>query len=475
MNTTVLLVDDEPQLLRAAGMVLESSGRHEVVTLSDSRAVLPLLESRAVDVIVTDLGMPHLSGTGLLQELVASQPDIPVIVMTGTSDLDTAVQCMQAGAVDYLLKPVDPARLASAVNRALELRGLRTDMLRMKQAILEVLPGAHAAFADVITNDRKMLAVFRLLEVLANSARPVLITGESGTGKELLARAVHRLSKRAGAFVTINVAGMDDATFTATLFGRATPSFGVPGAPAARDGLVRSVGAGTVYLEELGELAIPSQVKLLQLLQDGTFYPVDSDQPRHSEARYVVSARTGLRDEMKAGRFRPDLYSRLQGQHVELPPLRERLADLPLLVPYFLDQAAADRGQRAPQVRAQLYQLLRTYRFPRNVSELRAMCFEAMARHQGNVLAHRSFQEVIEANRGDPAPAQTGQDRPPALWFPEEMPTLEETERALIDEALRRAGGNQRVAATLIGMERATLNARLMRRKRKLPPQEPPA
>ncbi len=467
MDSTILLIDDEPVLLRAAKMVLEGTGRSEVVTLTDSREVLPLLESQPADVIVTDLGMPLLSGQELLQELVARQPDIPVIVMTGTNDLDTAVQCMRMGAVDYLLKPVDPARLVSAVNRALELRGLRTDLLQLKKTMLEAPAGAHAAFAEIVTNNREMLAVFRFLEAVKTSSQPVLITGQSGTGKALLARAIHRLAKRAGAFVPVNVAGMDDAAFTTTLFGRAGGGFGTSGMGGAREGLVAGAGAGTLFLEEISELAMLSQVKLLHLLQDGTYYPMDSDQPRHSQARLVVAARGDLRTEVAAGRFRRDLYSRLQRQHVELPALRGRLSDLTLLVPHFLEQAAANLGRAAPKVPPALYQLLRTYHFPGNISELEAMCFDVMARHRGNVLALQGFKEIIDSSRQEPTLVERSGGKAPGSWFPEQLPTLQQAEDALIDEAMRRAGNNQGVAASLIGEKRATLNAKLIRRKKK--------
>ena len=476
MNDTVLLVDDEPQLLRSSGLALEGTGRIDVLTLTDSRQVLPLLETRAVDLIVTDLGMPHLSGQDLLKELVATHPDIPVIVMTGANDVDTAVQCMKAGAFDYLLKPVTSERLVSAVSRALELRTERVGTLQLKRAMLDAPTGPHAAFADIVTNERKILAIFRFLEALATSPRPVLITGETGTGKELLDRAIHRLSRRAGPFESINVAGMDEATFTVTLFGRVGGGYS---APAARDGRVLAAGTGTVYVEEIGELSIPSQVQLARLMRDGSFYPADADHPRQSQARFVLAASGDVVNDVATGKFRRDLYSSVKSLHVELPPLRERASDLPLLVPYFLEQEATALGKKMPNVPHQLYDLLGTYRFPGNVAELKAVCSKAMAQHKGNRLASTCFQEMIEASDSEPAPPGPAAGAAATFWFPEKLPTPEEAEHALLREAMRRVGGNNRTrAARLLRMNRQNFNRKWLELtredERNTPAREPP-
>jgi DNA-binding NtrC family response regulator len=431
--------------------------------------------------LVLDLRMPHLSGQALLEQVAGDYPDLPVIVMTAMSDLETAVQCMQRGAVDYLAKPVEEARLVSAVKRALEIRTLRAEVLSLKDCLLTETVPRQDAFAELITQNRAMLAIFRYLEAIAPSPQPVLITGETGTGKELVARVLHRLSGRPGELVAVNVAGLDDTLFSDTLFGHTRGAF--TGAERARDGLLMTAAEGTLFLDEIGDLPVASQVKLLRLLQGGTFYPLGADRPRQSRARVVCATNSDVTQQVSAGTFRKDLYYRLRTHHLHLPPLRARTGDLPLLVQYFVDKAACTLGKEAPTVPHALHQLLSTYSFPGNVRELEALIFDAVARHQGAVLSLHS----VKAALGDPPPSPLA-DPPveplPALTagFPERLPTLREAEEALsealITEALRRADGNQGVAAGLLGISRQALNQRLRRHKhpdRMAAPAEEPA
>jgi two-component system, NtrC family, nitrogen regulation response regulator GlnG len=464
----VLVVDDEPQVLHSASIVLRASGIAHVITVVDSRAVLPLLAEQEVGVLVLDLTMPHISGQTLLEQVAGDYPDIPVLLMTATNDVETAVQCMRTGAVDYLVKPVEENRLVSSVKRALEIRTLRAEVLSLKDRLLTDTPPQREAFAEIITQSRAMVAIFRYIEAIAPSPQPVLITGETGTGKELVARALHRLSARPGELVAVNVAGLDDTMFSDTLFGHTRGAF--TGAERVRDGLITTTAEGTLFLDEIGDLTVASQVKLLRLLQDGTFYPLGADRPRQSRARIVCATNAEVTQQVSAGTFRKDLYYRLRTHHLHLPPLRARTADLPLLVQYFVDKAAGMLGKDAPTVPLALYQLLNTYSFPGNVRELEALVFDAVARHQGAVLSLHSFKEVL----GDTPPFAVAEPlaEPPAALlasFPERLPTLKEAEEvlseALITEALRRADGNQGVAAGLLGISRQALNQRLRRRQ----------
>jgi two-component system, NtrC family, nitrogen regulation response regulator GlnG len=223
-----LLVDDEPQLLHSASIVLRSAGLREVITLDDSRAVMAVMAERDVGAVVLDLTMPHMPGQVLLEQLATDYPDVPVIVMTATNDVETAVQCMQAGAVDYLVKPVEQSRLVSSVKRAVEMRALRAELLSLKDRLLTDTPHQREAFAEIVTRHPSLFAIFRYLEAIAGSPQPVLITGETGTGKELMARALHRLSGGPATLVTVNIAGLDDTMFSDTLF-RATLGAPSPG------------------------------------------------------------------------------------------------------------------------------------------------------------------------------------------------------------------------------------------------------
>jgi two-component system, NtrC family, nitrogen regulation response regulator GlnG len=461
-----LLVDDEPPLLHSASIALRSGGVPDVITLDDSRAVMAVMAERNVGVVVLDLAMPHVAGHVLLEQLVTDYPDVPVIVMTATNDVGTAVQCMQAGAVDYLVKPVEPSRLVSSVKRAVETRALRAELLSLKDRFLTDAPHQREAFAEIVTLSPSLFAIFRYLEAIAGSPQPVLITGETGTGKELMARALHGLSGRPGDLVAVNVAGLDDTMFSDTLFGHTRGAF--TGADRPREGLIASAATGTIFLDEIGDLSMASQVKLLRLLQDGSFYPLGADRPRQSRARVVVATNADVVQAVESGRFRKDLYYRLRTHHVHLPPLRRRKGDIPVLVDHFVEKAAGQLGKGVPAVPLALHQLLRTYRFPGNVRELEALVFDAVARHQGVTLSLASFKDAIADT---PPPVETAEEAegPAAALLAslagDRLPTLREAEDHLIAEALLRADGNQSVAAGLLGMSRQALNKRLARRR----------
>lgn len=459
----ILLVDDEPQLLHSASIVLRATGMPEVLTLQDSREVLPMLANREIGVLVLDLSMPHLSGKQVLENVAVDFPEVPVIVMTANNELETAVHCMQIGASDYLVKPVDKNRLVASVRRALEMRAMRKELFSLKESLLGNSPHEPAAFADIVTQSPSMFAIFRYIEAIASSPQPVLVTGETGSGKELIARVLHRLSGRPGNLVAVNVAGLDDTIFSDTLFGHAKGAF--TGADQIRDGLIGTTGEGTLFLDEIGDLSMASQVKLLRLLQEGTFYPLGSDRPKQSRARVVVATHCDVRRDVDLGKFRKDLYFRLRTHHIQLPPLRGRIEDLPHLTNHFVEKAAQTLGKPVPNVPVALYQWLRNYSFPGNIRELEGMVFDAVARCQGNVLPLQSFKDACDLETLSPS-VETSQDfaGPAPNWLPERLPTLKEAEDVLIAEALRRADGNQGAAAALLGISRQALNKRLIRR-----------
>jgi DNA-binding NtrC family response regulator len=343
---------------------------------------------------------------------------------------------------------------------------LRAEVLSLKNSLLTATPYDSEAFAEIITQSKAMTAIFRYVDAVAPSPQPVLVTGETGTGKELIARALHRLSGRAGECVAVNVAGLDDTVFADTLFGHARGAF--TGADRARDGLITSAADGTLFLDEIGDLSASSQVKLLRLLQEGTYYPLGVDRPRQCRARIVVATNYDVAERVKAGAFRKDLYYRLRTHHLHLVPLRERLEDIPLLVNHLLEKAAQALRKPPPTPPLELYRLLKTYGFPGNVRELEAMVFDAVARHQGGTLSLQSFKAAMGAGpllaeENDRAEDLVG------LMTVERLPTLDEAEEALIQEALRRANGNQGVAAGMLGLSRQALNKRLTRRKERDP------
>lgn len=466
----VLLVDDEAPALASADFSLRSHGITHLLTCQDSRQVLEMLASRPFAALLLDLTMPHVSGRELLPRIVQEHPDLPVLVLTGRNEVDTAVQCMKDGAFDYLLKPVDEARLAGSIRRAIEMGAMRRENSALKRALLTDTLEHPEAFAALVTEAKPMRAIFQYAEAIAATPLPVLVTGETGVGKELIAGAIHTLSGRQGAFVAVNAAGLDDALFSDALFGHKRGGF--TGADRDRPGLVEQSAGGTLFLDEIGDLAAPSQVKLLRLLQEGTYYPIGSDVLKRTDARVIVATNRDLRALQSSGQFRKDLYYRLQAHHLHLPPLRERRDDLPLLVEHFLAKAARELGRPKPTAPRELFKLLGAYSFPGNIRELEGMVYDAVSRHRSGVLSLAAFREKTglgEAPDESPssdatAAAPTPPDgAPEAIRFPEPLPTLRQAEQAVIEEALRRAGGNQTVAAALLGLSRRALNNRLQR------------
>jgi DNA-binding NtrC family response regulator len=454
-GTPVLLVDDDPQFLLSSGVTLRMAGISPVTTIGDSRQVIPFLEERQVVAVVIDLSMPNLSGRELLALLRERHPELPVIVMTGRNEVDVAVECMRAGAFDYLVKPVEPARFVSCIRRAQEVRSLRAEVDSLKERFLSGRLRNASAFGEIVTQSRKMLAAFQYIEAIAASRHPVLLTGETGTGKELVSRAIHLLSGCGGELIPVNVAGLDDAMFSDTLFGH-------------RKGLISRAAGGTLFLDEIGDLSETSQVKLLRLIEERKYYPLGSDVAKESDARVVCATHRPVEALMKKGGFRRDLYYRLSAHHVHLPPLRERKEDIPPLVDSFLEEAAEAEGKKRPTAPSELYTLLSTYDFPGNVRELRMLVFDAVLRHKGGVLSLDSFRAKIGPGSAPPPVEASGTDpgdpgASDAFSALPRLPTLKEAEEHLVAEALRRARNNQGIAASLLGITRQALNKRLVR------------
>jgi len=464
----ILLVDDEQSILLTSGTLLRGAGIREVLTVDDSRKVLPLLERDTIDVIVLDLFMPYITGKELLGDISREYPHIPIIVMTAADELETAVECMKSGAFDYLVKPVERARLISSVNKAIEICQLKKQMNNLREQLLNKSLKQPALFSSIITASEKMTTIFQYVEVVAHSNEPVLITGETGVGKELIARAIHDASGLGGNFVPVNVAGLDDAMFTDTLFGHRKGAF--TGADRAREGMIAQASGGTLFLDEIGDLRENSQVKLLRLLQEREYYPMGSDVPKKNSARILAATNRSIREMVARGSFRKDLYYRLCTHHVEIPPLRERKEDIPVLLDYFLGKAAQTLDKKKPVLPPQAVPLLATYSFPGNVREIEAMVHDAVARHGSGILSLESFRHSMKEG-------QTIENLPAAdtirdNWLPSPfapLPSLKEAETFLIREALRRSEGNQGIAASLLGITRTALNKRLKRDSGLLP------
>ena len=456
----ILLVDDEPAILVSIDTTLQMAGMNHILTCSDSREVPAILEEQPIDIILMDLNMPHVGGEDLLSRIAREKPDIPIIIVTGAMDVETAVRCMKSGAFDYVVKPVEEGRLISAVTRASSYRELELENRNLKEQLLTDKLNQPEAFEAIVTRNKKMQVIFQYVESIAQTSHPVLISGETGVGKELIARALHTLSGLRGDFVAVNVAGLDDNVFSDTLFGHTRGAF--TGAEQDRSGLIERASGGTLFLDEIGDLSPMSQVKLLRLLQEGEYLPLGRDEVGHSDARIVASTHADLWALEKEGKFRTDLIYRLSTHNIQIPSLRARIDDIPPLVDHFLEKAAASLGKRAPTPPPELYTLLSNHLFPGNIRELEAMVYDAVTRHSSGVLSMAVFRENM-ARRDSPANGKQSADEGTVneIIFPAVLPTIQQTTHLLVEEAMRRTGGNQTQAARMLGISQQALSKRL--------------
>ena len=455
----VLLVDDEPAVLSGMTKILKSAGIDNLHTCSDPREVLPFLKQQEAEVIVLDITMPHLTGDVLLKAIHEQYPHIPVIIVTASEDIDMAVDCMREGAFDYMVKAVEPNRLTSGIRRAVEMRRLARRYESLRERLLAENLAHPKHFSRIVTRNPRVQAIFRFIESIAPTSETVLLTGETGTGKELFAEAIHAASGVAGPLVKVNTAGLDDNVFADTLFGHSKGAY--TGADSERKGLIQQANTGTLFLDEIGDLSAASQIKLLRLLESREYYPLGSDLPRSTSARFVIATHRILSELVAAERFRRDLYFRLQTYEIRIPPLRDRKDDLPLLLDHFHGLAAEKLNKKRLAIPPELLTLLETYDFPGNVRELRSMVFNAVSRQREKMLSLQPFREAMgyAGEEVRPEPAEE------ALVFPEKLPTLKAVTEGLIEEALSRAKGNQAIAAGLLGITPQALSKRLKRRR----------
>jgi DNA-binding NtrC family response regulator len=452
----ILLVDDEPHILSGFSVALRAAGFANLARCQDGRQVMELLAAQEAEVVLLDLMMPHVSGQEILVRVREQYPHIPVIILTGVDDVATAVMCMRSGAFDYILKPVDEERLLLAVRRAVEMRQLRRENTTLARRILSERLDHPEAFATIISRNSRMHAIFQYCEAIGEGQQPVLITGETGVGKELIARVLHRVSGRQGHFVPINIAGLDDQVFADTLFGHARGAF--TGADRARSGLAEKAADGTLFLDEIGDLSEPSQVKLLRFLEGGEYYPLGTDLPKSSSARVLAATSRDLEAAIQAGRFRRDLYFRLRTHHIHIPPLRERVDDIPLLCHHFLEDARREFSREPLEVESGAMGIISGYGFPGNVRELKALIFNAVGSLRGNFLPASAFDHLPRSR----AATEWIDDK----WVAglQQLPTLKEAADILVRESLRRTGNNQRSAAMLLGISPQALNQRLKKK-----------
>lgn len=467
----ILVVDDEEHFLSTAELVLNSNRLNNVETCNESTKVLNLLKEKEYSLIALDINMPEISGKELMPKILQNFPDMPVIIITAINDVENAVECMKLGAFDYLVKPVDDERFITSINRGLFFASVQNENVRLKESLFKEDLEYPEAFSHIITNSSKMRSIFKYIEAIAKTNLPVLVTGETGVGKELIANAIHQISGRNGELVSLNVAGIDDNLFSDTLFGHKKGAY--TGAEIERKGLIEQAENGSLFLDEIGDLSIESQVKLLRLLQDGKYYPLGSDVAKLSNARIIVATHKDLNKMQEDETFRKDLFYRLKAHHIHIPPLRDRKKDIPILISHFLNIASETLNKKRPKSPKELYTILTNYPFPGNVRELEGIIFDAVSRHTSGILSIESIRKKTIGTEKQLNDENINKKQiskyDESIIFTEQFPTFKTAEVLMIKEALKRSDNNQTIAAQLLGITRRALNNRIQRLKEKDP------
>lgn len=461
MAKTVLVVDDDPTQRRLMQAVLEREG-FIVVQADGGQAALDYVAGGSADVCILDMVMPGLSGLETLQLLRQGGFSAPVIVLTANGGVEAVVKAMQAGATDFFVKPASPERITVGVRNALQMGNLSAEVDRLKKRV-----AGTVTFADLIGTSPAMTAVKRMGERAASSAIPVLILGESGVGKELIARAVHGNGDRAGRpFVAVNCGALPENLVESILFGHEKGSF--TGAHDKHLGKFQEASGGTLFLDEVGELPLDIQVKLLRALQEKEIDPIGSKRSVKVDVRIVAATNRDLQRQVAEGRFREDLYYRLNVFPIEAPSLRERQADIPALVEHFVRRFAVEEGKRLTGATPETMAMLSAYDWPGNVRQLENAVYRAVVLADGAQLMPHDFPsisgvsaplaaqepaggaavETVEAAGG--APVRIMDERG-------HMRTLDEIERDLIQLAIETYSGHMTEIARRLGIGRSTL------------------
>jgi len=450
-SSTLLLVEDDPAQRMILGGFLRKAG-YEVLEAESADAAVKVATRAQVDLLVTDLRLGGQDGVSLLGRLRQEHHGLEAIVLTAYGSVEDAVRAMRAGAFDFLAKPVDLDHLEARVCKALERVRLSSENADLREAL-----AAGEAFEDLIGDSPAMREVRALAARVAKSRASIMISGESGTGKGLLARAIHRASDRQDRpFVAVNLAALPEGLIEAELFGHAAGAF--TGAQTAKAGRFERADGGTLFLDELGDVPLATQVKLLEVIQSGTFERVGETTPRMTDVRIITATHRDLPARIQEGRFREDLFYRLNVVELRMPALRERPEDLPLLAARLLAKHR-DLGPGVPQeIAPAVMQALRGWPFPGNVRELENWLERALVLAEGPVLTAEDFPPQLF---GAPARTQTSGPVAPAILHRPLDVQVAELETSLLKEALAAHGGNKSAAARALGLSERTMRYKL--------------
>ena len=456
---SVLLVDDEPDIIEILEMVLREE-EMDVYTSRSGREALDVLRDRKVDVVVSDIRMPDLTGVELLRQAKQVSPETTFVMMTAFASTETAIEALQHGAFDYLTKPFKMEELKSIVLQALRRRDLKPATppshaeleARQSKRLFQAL-----ARTQIVGKSEKMLEVYRTIGTVAAGESTVLITGESGTGKELVARAIHEASLRKdGAFLSINCSAFPETLLESELFGYMKGAF--TGAGANRKGLFEAARGGSIFLDEIGEMTPAMQVKLLRVLQERRLRPLGGNAEVPIDVRVIAATNKDLQSEIARGQFREDLFYRIAVITIDLPPLRERAEDIDLLAYHFLRQYAEKTGKRVFGIAREALRCLESYRWPGNVRELENTIERAVALETTDQVQLERLPEAVVLNQTPPSAGDI-------FALPHQAFDLQafmvDAERSLICQALKRNDGNQTLTAQHLGLTKPSLRHRI--------------
>ncbi|MEO8493504.1 MAG: sigma-54 dependent transcriptional regulator [Planctomycetota bacterium] len=447
MNARILIVDDERSMCELLETDLRLRG-FESQWFTSADGALRAIDDGNFDVVLTDLKMPGTTGLQLCEKIVANRPDIPVIVMTAFGSLETAVSAIRVGAFDFVTKPIEMDLLAIALERAVRHRQLQEQVKLLRERVEQ-----SGRFGEMIGDSPAMHELFDQLTRVADSEASILITGESGTGKELVARSIHKRSRRAKApFVPVNCAAIPETLLESELFGHAKGAF--TDARSERKGLFQQAEGGTLLLDEIGEMPPAMQAKLLRALEENTLRPVGGDKEIAFNVRVLSATNHDLETAIEESRFREDLYFRINVIQLELPPLRARGADVLLIAQHYLQLLAGRAGKPITGISANAAEKLLAYAWPGNVRELRNVIERAVALTRYEQLAVEDLPEKIRDYRSDQV-IIGGHD-------PAELLPMEEVERRYILHVLNTVGRNKTTTARILGLDRKTLYRKLI-------------
>ncbi|KPK79270.1 MAG: hypothetical protein AMS25_13235 [Gemmatimonas sp. SM23_52] len=430
----VLVVDDDAKIRESLSEAL-SDDVTEVRTAEDAERALSLVDERLPDIVISDVRMPGLDGLALLKLLRERAPSVDVILMTAYDDMPTVVTAMREGAIDFLVKPLDLHDLRRVIGKVFEDRRTRE---RARRAVEE--EASAYRLDELVGHDPRMIEIYKLVGQLAANRANVLIRGETGTGKEVIARAIHYNSPDAAEpFIPVNCTAFAPTLLESELFGHVKGAF--TGAVSDHRGRFALAGRGTIFLDEVGDTSIEFQSKLLRVLEDHEYYPVGGEHPERSEARVIAATHRNLEELIGEGRFREDLYYRLRVVEIAVPPLRERLADLPILAEHLVRRSSETLHRPAPVIAREAMDALTRHRWPGNVRELENCLTRAVVLATGDVIRPEHLAIA-------PLPAGS----------PAHLSTLEELEREHIARVLAATGGHKARAAETLGVSRPRLN-----------------